>query len=221
MYFRVVEHEPRAPQRAWASAYVLSGKRAFDIGAAALFLATFIALILLLALAVATDGRWPFFGHTRVGLGGREFRCWKIRTMVPDAEARLQLVLSSDLAARVEWARDRKLRKDPRVSPLGAILRRTSLDELPQFWNVLRGDMSLVGPRPVTRDEMERYGAAASAYLAVRPGLTGKWQVEGRNSITYEERVQMDAQYVRELSFWTDLKLLARTLPAVLRRTGV
>jgi len=187
-----------ARQKASVFSYARSGKRTFDIVVTLLLLLAFLPLILLLAIAVAFDGGRPFFGHARVGRGGRMFSCWKLRSM----------------------ARDSKLRHDPRISPVGNILRRTSLDELPQLWNVLRGDMSLVGPRPVPHYEMERYGAAAPVYLSVRPGLTGLWQVSGRNSISYDNRVKLDQQYVHGLSFWNDLKILAMTVPAVLSRSG-
>jgi lipopolysaccharide/colanic/teichoic acid biosynthesis glycosyltransferase len=140
--------------------------------------------------------------------------------MVPDAEARLDEVLRRDPTAAAQWAQYQKLDNDPRVTRLGHLLRRTSLDELPQLWNVLRGDMSLVGPRPVTRAELERYGSAASDYVSVRPGLTGLWQVEGRNALTYEERVAMDRRYARKLTFRQDLRILAKTVAVVLARTG-
>ena len=209
-----------ARQKASVFSYARSGKRTFDIVVTLLLLLAFLPLILLLAIAVAFDGGRPFFGHARVGRGGRMFSCWKLRSMVPDAEDRLRQLLLTDPQAAAEWARDSKLRHDPRISPVGNILRRTSLDELPQLWNVLRGDMSLVGPRPVPHYEMERYGAAAPVYLSVRPGLTGLWQVSGRNSISYDNRVKLDQQYVHGLSFWNDLKILAMTVPAVLSRSG-
>ncbi|AJE47784.1 sugar transferase [Celeribacter indicus] len=177
-------------------------------------------VIAALYLAARLEGGPGFFGHARVGRDGRSFTCWKIRTMVVDAQERLDHLLSSDPVARAEWERDRKLRNDPRITPLGDFLRKTSLDELPQIWNVLRGEMSLIGPRPVTESELERYGAQAWVYIALRPGVTGLWQVSGRNDVSYAERVRMDAVYFHGLSFGTDLRILARTAGAVLCRTG-
>ena len=171
-------------------------------------------------MIVALDGANPFFGHRRVGRDGRVFRCWKLRSMVPDAEARLARHLAENPAAAREWAAARKLSQDPRVTRVGRVLRRTSLDELPQVWNVLLGEMSLVGPRPVTTEELMRYGPARWAYLGVRPGITGLWQVRGRNRLSYAERVRLDAEYARDASLALDLGLLLRTVPAVLRLTG-
>jgi lipopolysaccharide/colanic/teichoic acid biosynthesis glycosyltransferase len=204
-----------------ASGYARAGKRSFDLAVSLFLLLTFLPVILVLVILVSLGGGGaPFFGHVRVGRGGRRFVCWKFRTMVPDAEARLATLLRADPEAAAEWARVQKLGKDPRVTPIGAFLRQTSLDELPQLWNVLRGEMSLVGPRPVTRAEIDRYGEAASDYLAVRPGITGLWQVQGRSSTSYEERVRMDRLYVRTVSFRRDLEILLATLPEVLARTG-
>jgi lipopolysaccharide/colanic/teichoic acid biosynthesis glycosyltransferase len=155
-----------------------------------------------------------------VGRNGRAFRCWKIRSMVHDAEARLAELLETDLAAAEEWETYQKLDDDPRIMPLGDVLRRTSLDELPQLWNVLRGDMSLVGPRPVTAPELERYGASRSAYCAMRPGITGLWQVSGRNEVTYAERVALDVEYLRKMSLRLDVRIMLQTAGVVLRPTG-
>ena len=156
-----------------------------------------------------------FFAHTRVGRHGRLFRCFKFRTMVPNAAEVLAELLARDPAARAEWARDRKLRNDPRITPIGRLLRKTSLDELPQLFNVLRGEMSLVGPRPVMPDELERYGEAQDRLSQVRPGLTGLWQISGRNDVDYERRVHLDAWYVRNWTFWYDILILFRTLLVV------
>lgn len=198
-----------------------SGKRVFDF-IAALLLAPFVAVavLFLAALIFAVDGQPAFFGQMRVGRGGRLFRCWKLRTMVRDAEARLASVLESDPAAAEEWVLYQKLRNDPRVTPLGRFLRKTSLDELPQLWNVLRGEMSLVGPRPIVTDEIARYGSDISFYCAVRPGVTGLWQVSGRSGTSYEERVAMDRRYVEERTLGGDVALIARTVMAVLTRRG-
>ena len=161
-----------------------------------------------------------FFSHTRVGKDGREFGCLKFRTMVPEAAEMLAEILDSDPIARQEWEENFKFENDPRVTRVGAILRKTSLDELPQIWNVLRGDMSLVGPRPITHAEGEMYGIHYSEYKSVRPGLTGLWQVSGRSDTTYDERVALDVDYVRNLSFFSDLRILFATVSIVLRRTG-
>ncbi|MWD28434.1 sugar transferase [Aquicoccus sp. SCR17] len=195
-------------------------KRAVDLLLCLLMLPAVGPVILILYAIVRAEGGPGFFGHRRVGRNGATFRCWKIRTMVPDAQARLDELLARDPAARREWESEYKLRDDPRVTRLGLFLRRTSLDELPQIWNVLRGEMSLVGPRPVTAPELERYGASRRAYLAVRPGVTGLWQVSGRNDLSYDERVRLDVAYHDGLSFLSDMRILCRTAGAVLRRTG-
>jgi lipopolysaccharide/colanic/teichoic acid biosynthesis glycosyltransferase len=160
------------------------------------------------------------FGHRRVGAGGREFTCWKFRSMVVDAEAALAHTLAQDPRARREWERDFKLRNDPRVTQLGKFLRKSSLDELPQLFGVLAGDMSLIGPRPIVRDEVARYGSAFAEYAACRPGITGLWQISGRNDTSYAERVAIDRHYVRSWSLLGDVAILWRTLGVVLRRSG-
>jgi lipopolysaccharide/colanic/teichoic acid biosynthesis glycosyltransferase len=209
-----------AASRSSGSLYQRRGKRVLDVIVAAAMLLALLPLILVLAALVAGRGGAPFFAHRRVGRGGRMFDCYKIRTMVTDAEARLPSILASNPAAAAEWQRDCKLANDPRVTPIGRILRRTSLDELPQLWNVLRGDMSLVGPRPVTAAELDRYGPERDVYLALRPGLTGPWQVAGRNDATYEERVDLDAAYAVSLCLPNDLRIIARTAEAMLHATG-
>jgi exopolysaccharide production protein ExoY len=195
-------------------------KRAIDLAGAAGLLALLLPVLLAMLALVWADGGAPIYGHERVGRGGRRFRCWKLRTMVPDAEARLAGILRDDPSRRAEWARDHKLRDDPRVTRLGRWLRLLSLDELPQLWNVLAGEMSLVGPRPVTRPELARYGASARHYLAVRPGLTGMWQLDGRNDLPYARRVLLDRFYVMRPSIGRDFALLSRTPFAIARRTG-
>lgn len=196
-------------------------KRVFDRVLAAVLLLFFAPFLLLVAaVLLLSEGRPVFFAHTRVGLGGRAFRCLKFRTMVRDADARLQRLLESDPIARREWQATHKLAEDPRVSCVGDFLRRTSLDELPQLINVLRGEMSLVGPRPVVQDESVHYGEHFADYLSVRPGLTGEWQVSGRSNTTYAQRVAMDVAYVRNRSFLGDLWVLWRTLGVVLGRDG-
>jgi exopolysaccharide production protein ExoY len=156
------------------------------------------------------------FRHRRVGFKGKYFDCLKFRTMAQDAPERLRQLLGSDPVAAAEWATSRKLRHDPRVTPIGAILRKSSLDELPQLFNVLKGDMSIVGPRPVTGEELIRYSSAINAYLACRPGITGLWQVSGRSTTTYDKRIACDTFYARNWSMSLDAKILIVTIPAVL-----
>jgi len=169
-----------------------------------------------IALAVAIDNRGRvIFAHRRVGAGGKKFSCYKFQTMVPDAEAKLKQYLADNPEARREWEETFKLTDDPRVTRLGKFLRRTSLDELPQLWNVLRGEMSLVGPRPIVQAEVVRYGKNIREYYMVLPGITGMWQVSGRSDTTYPERVAMDAWYVRNWSVWIDIMYLFKTVKAV------
>jgi exopolysaccharide production protein ExoY len=188
------------------------------------------ALLLLVALsplfaAVAwliwrKDG-WPIlFGHYRIGRQGRLFRCFKFRTMVRDAQPVLERLLREDPVARAQWEREQKLDDDPRITPVGRFLRRTSLDELPQLINVLRGEMALVGPRPITVPELQRYGVVRWHYLDVLPGMTGLWQVSGRNDVSYEERVRLDRHYVEQRTVLTDAAILLRTVKVVLGRDG-
>lgn len=203
------------------SIYERGFKRFCDLTLIVLTAPLSLPLIAFLLLLARLDGGPALYGHLRVGQSGKSFRCWKIRTMVPDADARLALLLATDAAAAAEWARDRKLARDPRVTRIGRFLRRTSLDELPQLWNVLIGEMSLVGPRPVTEAELDRYGTGRWAYLAHLPGITGLWQVSGRNGVSYDDRVALDVAYASRLGFLTDLSILLRTGGAVLRRTGL
>jgi exopolysaccharide production protein ExoY len=177
-------------------------------------------LLLVVAAFVKADGGPVLYGQARIGRNGRRFRCLKFRTMAVDAERQLQALLASDPVAAREWAETQKLTSDPRVTSIGAVLRRTSLDELPQLLNVVRGEMSLVGPRPIIDDEVERYAADIATYCAVRPGLTGLWQVSGRSRTSYARRVQLDVSYVRNWSLLRDLSILLRTIPAVLLRRG-
>ena len=181
----------------------------------------FLPVLAMVAVAVFAQDRGPvIFAHTRIGRNGQLFRCYKFRSMRVDAEARLSEVLQADPAAREEWARSHKLRCDPRVTPLGDFLRRSSLDELPQFFNVIRGEMSLVGPRPIVEAERVRYGRRFQAYCAVKPGITGLWQVSGRNDVTYRARVAMDTCYANKKSLALDLYILVMTVPCVLRSRG-
>jgi exopolysaccharide production protein ExoY len=178
-------------------------------------------LLLVIAWMIwRVDGRPVTFEHGRVGHRGRIFSCFKFRSMVLDSETALQELLARDPQARAEWERDHKLSNDPRITPIGRFLRRTSLDELPQLFNILAGDMHFVGPRPVTLDELRRYGAWKRHYLSVKPGLTGLWQVSGRNATTYERRVQLDAHYVERRNPIVDLWIVMRTLKVILTREG-
>jgi exopolysaccharide production protein ExoY len=195
--------------------------RLFDIIIALLALLFTAPLFLAVATVVTlSDGGPALFGHQRIGVGGRGFRCLKFRSMVQDADNRLAECLARDPGARAEWARDHKLRKDPRITPLGDFLRRSSLDELPQLINVLRGEMSIVGPRPIVSAEIPKYGARFSAYCRVRPGITGLWQVSGRNDTSYRRRVAMDTIYARNKRLSWDLKIVLLTVPAVLLARG-
>src|SRR5437762_5540027 len=177
-------------------------------------------LIICFAVTALTSPGPALFRHRRVGFNGKHFDCLKFRTMVTDAPERLRKLLESDPAAAAEWTANRKLRSDPRVTAIGAILRKSSLDELPQLFNVLKGDMSIVGPRPVTDEELERYSTAIGAYLACRPGITGLWQVSGRSTTTYDKRVACDAFYAKNWSIALDVKILIVTVPSLLSETA-
>ena len=188
----------------------------------ALVALVFLAPVMLgVTLAIfAQDGAPIIFAHRRIGRDGRYFHCLKFRSMAVDAEKRLAALLASDPVARAEWDKDHKLRNDPRVTKLGAFLRKTSLDELPQLFNVLRGDMSLVGPRPIVDAEVVKYGRRFKDYCAVKPGITGLWQVSGRNDVSYRVRVAMDCVYARQRNVIMDGLIIAATVPAVLARRG-
>ena len=178
-------------------------------------------ILLFIAGWIYKDSPGPvIFRHIRIGKNGRAFPCFKFRTMCINADKKLQELLANDAETRAEWEKDFKLKNDPRITKSGAFLRRTSLDELPQLLNVLRGEMSLVGPRPVIEAELPRYGDFLDDYLMVKPGITGMWQVNGRSDTTYDERVQMDSWYVRNWSVWLDFMLLFRTIKAVLAGKG-
>jgi len=195
-------------------------KRLFDVAASGLALIMLSPLLGLIVWAVRRDGGPALFVQPRVGRGGQVFGCLKFRTMAVDAEARLQAVLDADPVRAAEWAAYQKLSDDPRVTPAGRILRRTSLDELAQLINVLRGEMSLVGPRPMTVDQQAQYGAALESYVRMRPGITGLWQVNGRNSTTFEERARLDDWYARNWSLWRDLVIVFRTVREVAGGSG-
>lgn len=196
-------------------------KTVFDKAFAVLALGFFAPLIgVVAALLYFKEGGHVLFQQTRIGQNGRTFRCLKFRTMVLDADQRLAEYLKQNPEAQEDWTRYRKLKDDPRVTCLGRFLRKTSLDELPQFWNVLRGDMSVVGPRPIVWDETWHYGSDFPHYLAVRPGITGLWQVSGRSTTGYDERVKMDVSYVARQSLSLDLKIIFKTIKVVLTGDG-
>lgn len=209
--------EPRRPNPRNS----FTAKRAFDIFAALLGLIFIAPLLLIVAVMVRLqDGKAAIFSHTRYGQHGRTFKCYKLRSMVPDAAERLQALLESDPAAKREWELTQKLTHDPRITPLGRIIRATSIDELPQLINVLKGDMSLVGPRPISLSERGKYGENFADYCSVRPGITGLWQVSGRSNVSYPERVRLDTAYAQSRSFWGDVMIILKTIPAVLKSDG-
>ena len=193
-------------------------KRAFDVLFVVLAAPVVVPVVAMMAAAVAADGHNPFYAQRRVGRGGRVFRMWKIRTMVPDADAALERHLAADPAMRAEWQRHQKLQRDPRITLVGRVLRKTSLDELPQFWNVLSGDMSVVGPRPMMVQQAALYPGAS--YYALRPGITGPWQVSDRHATSFADRARFDDDYDSGLSLAGDLSLLGRTVAVMLRGTG-
>ena len=195
-------------------------KRVFDIVFGAALIIFLAPLMLIIAALVKLDGGPVLYGHRRVGANGQSFRCWKFRSMVLNADKVLADVLRSDPEARAQWQRDFKLKSDPRITPIGQFLRTTSLDELPQLFNVMAGDMSLIGPRPIVVEEIERYGDAFRHYCACRPGMTGLWQVSGRNGVDYVRRVNFDEQYATGWSFLLDLIVLCRTVVVVTQRSG-
>ena len=222
----------QAPNASSSAMQALAHNERHSVVAETLHLRTnqFLALVLLVLLAplmlvIATliarrDGMPVLFAHYRVGRNGKLFRCMKFRSMLRNSEQVLADLLRDDPQARAEWARDQKLTDDPRITPIGHFLRRSSLDELPQLLNVLRGEMSLVGPRPITVAELTRYGSVRWHYLSVRPGITGLWQVSGRNNTTYEERVALDQRYVEQRSVLGDVAILFRTVRVVVLREG-
>src|SRR5690606_35076679 len=196
-------------------------KRVFDVIGAILAIVLLSPLLVMLALLVKlSDGGSVFFRHPRVGRNGETFKCLKFRTMAENSEEILAAHLAACPEAREEWKATRKLKNDPRITRVGAVLRKLSLDELPQLFNILRGDMSFVGPRPVVREGLDLFGNAAAYYLRTRPGLTGLWQISGRNDVPYGKRVDFDQQYVENWSLTSDLIIIIRTLPAVISSRG-
>ncbi|MEM1283275.1 MAG: sugar transferase [Chlamydiota bacterium] len=197
-------------------------KRIFDLGFSFIVLLLLSPLYLLIGIAIrlSSQGKSIYF-HERIGRGGKPFRCYKFRTMYSNADERLAEILYNDVNLQDEWETCQKLKNDPRVTPIGKILRKFSLDELPQFWNVVRGDLSIVGPRPVLQVEIDKhFGSKAAKILSIRPGITGIWQVSGRSDTTYAHRLTLDERYVNENSFLLDLKLIARTIPVMFSSRG-
>ncbi|CAB3804628.1 Undecaprenyl phosphate N,N'-diacetylbacillosamine 1-phosphate transferase [Paraburkholderia ultramafica] len=195
-------------------------KRTMDVCGATVLLVLLSPVLLVIALIVMRDHGNAVYGHPRIGRGGRTFRCLKFRSMVKNSDEVLANLLATDPKAREEWDRDFKLKNDIRITPVGRILRKTSLDELPQLWNVLRGDMSLVGPRPVVQKELARYGRDVRYYLALKPGMTGLWQVSGRNDVDYHTRVSLDVKYAMDRSLAFDIVILFRTVKVVFAKDG-
>jgi exopolysaccharide production protein ExoY len=193
-------------------------KRVIDLVIVLMILPAVIPIVLVLALLIRMDGGPAFYVQDRVGCGGRIFRMWKLRSMVLDADKKLKDLLDSDPDARCEWTDTQKLKRDPRITPVGQLIRKTSLDELPQIWNVLVGDMSLVGPRPFLPEQASMY--RGRDYYELRPGLTGMWQVTDRNGTSFSARVVSDSRYNEQLSFKTDMMILMETFTVVLRGTG-
>jgi len=195
-------------------------KRTFDILVASLLLLFLSPAFALICWMVGRDGGARIYGHERVGQHGKKFKCLKFRSMVTNSKDVLDALLATSEEARAEWDKDFKLKNDPRITKIGALLRKTSLDELPQLWNVIRGEMSLVGPRPVIEAELARYAADVDYYLMAKPGMTGIWQVSGRNDVDYDTRVYFDSWYVKKWALWTDVAIMFKTAGVVLRRDG-
>jgi len=198
----------------------ISAKRIFDIFVSFIAIIVILPITLPIFLLIIRDGGAPLFSHNRIGRGGVVFPCLKFRTMVLNADEVLREFLANNPKSALEWQETQKLQNDPRITGLGKFLRKTSLDELPQLFNVLKGDMSLVGPRPIVASEVAHYRHKISDYQMVRPGITGLWQVSGRNNLSYEQRVNLDSWYVQNWSIWHDFAILLKTIPAVLRRDG-
>ena len=196
-------------------------KRVLDVGLIVFFSPFILPVFLILAILVKCTSKGPiFYGHKRIGKNGKVIKCWKFRSMCVDAEDRLQKILDENPEMREQWERERKFENDPRVTKFGKILRKTSLDELPQLINILLGEMSFVGPRPVTEDELEKYGKYKDYVLSVLPGLSGMWQTSGRSDTSYEDRIMYDTYYIQNWSIWLDLWILIKTVWVVLKGKG-
>lgn len=208
----------RAAQFGSHRIYSAFGKRLLDITLVLLAAPVVLPIVAILSLLVALDGGKPFYTQARVGRGGKTFTLWKMRSMVHNADQKLEAYLEKNPEARAEWDEKQKLDNDPRITRFGHLIRKTSLDELPQFLNVLTGDMSLVGPRPMMPDQKQYY--PGQDYYALRPGITGSWQVSARNESSFADRSRFDASYRQDLSLKTDLRLMVATVRVVLRATG-
>lgn len=195
-------------------------KRTVDCIGSLVLITIFSPVLVIIALLIRRDGGSSIYKQERIGYGGKTFKCYKFRSMVMNSQQRLEEVLATDPKAREEWENDFKLKNDPRITAIGNFLRKTSLDELPQLFNVLQGDMSLVGPRPVVPDELPRYGALTQKYLSARPGMTGLWQVSGRNDVTYRERVSLDCYYIENWKLHTDFVLMLKTVTVIFHGKG-
>ncbi|EPJ0476098.1 undecaprenyl-phosphate galactose phosphotransferase WbaP, partial [Klebsiella variicola] len=212
MIFRVQQNLAK-----WSSRIL---KRAFDIFGSLAIIIVLSPLLLYISRKVKKDGGPAIYGHERIGKGGVPFKCLKFRSMVINSKEVLTALLESDPESKKEWDETFKLKNDPRITKIGGVLRRTSLDELPQLFNVLKGEMSLVGPRPIITAELERYNEEVEYYLLSKPGMTGLWQVSGRSDVDYETRVYLDAWYVKNWSMWNDIAILFKTISVVLRKDG-
>ncbi|MDG2916318.1 undecaprenyl-phosphate galactose phosphotransferase WbaP [Bisgaard Taxon 10/6] len=195
-------------------------KRTMDILGSLIIITLLSPVLLYLYLSVKKDGGNAIYGHPRIGRNGKTFKCLKFRSMVVNSKEVLEELLAKDPEARAEWEKDFKLKNDPRITKIGAFIRKTSLDELPQLFNVLKGEMSLVGPRPIVKEELERYQEDVDYYLMAKPGMTGLWQVSGRNDVDYDTRVYFDSWYVKNWSLWNDIAILFKTVNVVLNRDG-
>ncbi|HBN2768169.1 TPA: undecaprenyl-phosphate galactose phosphotransferase WbaP, partial [Klebsiella oxytoca] len=212
MIFRVQQNLAK-----WSSRF---SKRIFDIVGALSIIVVLSPLLLYISRKVKKDGGPSIYGHERIGKGGKSFKCLKFRSMVINSKEVLDQLLTNDAEAREEWNKTFKLKNDPRITKIGHFLRKTSLDELPQLFNVLKGEMSLVGPRPIITAELERYNDEVDYYLLSKPGMTGLWQVSGRSDVDYETRVYLDAWYVKNWSMWNDIAILFKTIGVVLKKDG-
>ncbi len=198
-----------------------SAKRILDVVVASIALIFVLPLLIVVGVLIRLqDGGQAVYSQKRYGRNGRTFKCYKLRSMVANADQRLIEILAQDPEARIEWEQTQKLTHDPRITPLGRFIRKTSIDELPQLFNILKGEMSIVGPRPIVENEITKYGEFYRDYCSVRPGLTGLWQVEGRSDTTYEQRVQLDVKYATTRNFTGDIMIMLRTVPAVLLSRG-
>ena len=213
-------NSPSVPQL-WDSFYRTSFKRIFDLVLGLLLLPFIAPALLLLIVLIKIESKGPaIFKSERIGLGGKGFYIFKLRTMCVNAEEKLAEVLRQNESLRCEWEENQKLKNDPRVTRVGKIIRKLSLDELPQIFNILKGEMSFVGPRPIVQNEVARYGRHFGKYKSVLPGVTGLWQINGRNDTQYEERIALDVKYTHELNFNLDLKIIGKTIPVALLRKG-